>query len=106
MNFISYSNDIKIEDIDLKTNLVGIVYEDQYVAYSWVGGCTFAMDYDDLLGNYVDSWNNIKLSFAPEPSDDDISESTLKTLENKHHFITEHIVQKVYIDEMKRNEEY
>lgn len=101
MNFISYTNTIKLEAIDLKTNLIGIVFEDKYIVYSWIGGCSFSMDYSPDLGNYVDSWNNIQLTFCPEHSDDNIDDNTLSVLEYNREYIIEHIVQQVYINEMK-----
>ena len=46
MSFISYNNTITLEDIDLETNLIGVLLNNKYVTYSWIGGCWFRMDYD------------------------------------------------------------
>ncbi len=99
MSFISYNNNITLEDIDLETNLIGVLLNDKYVTYSWIGGCWFRMDYDDLVGAYVDSNHNIKLVFNPEHSDD-VDDNTLSVLEYNREFIIEHIVQQIYIKEM------
>ena len=99
MSFISYNNNITLEDIDLETNLIGVLLNDKYVTYSWVGGCWFKMDYDCLVGAYVDSNHNIKLVFNPEHSDD-VDDDTLSALEYNREFIIEHIVQQIYIKEV------
>lgn len=100
MSFISYNNNITLEDIDLETNLIGVLLNNKYVTYSWVGGCWFRMDYDDLIGAYVDSNHNIKLNFIPELSDE-VDDNTLSVLEYNREFIVEHIVNQTYINEMK-----
>ena len=38
MSFISRNNCITLEDIDLKINLIGVLLNNKYVTYSWVGG--------------------------------------------------------------------
>ena len=55
MSFISRNNFATLEDIDLETNLIGVLLNNKYVTYSWIGGCWFRMDYDDLAGAYIDS---------------------------------------------------
>ena len=45
MSFISYNNTITLEDIDLETNLIGVLLNNKYVTYSWIGGCWFRMSY-------------------------------------------------------------
>ena len=57
------------------------------------------MDYDCLVGAYVDSNHNIKLVFNPEHSDD-VDDDTLSALEYNREFIIEHIVQQIYIKEV------
>lgn len=98
MSFISYNNCTTLEDIDLKINLIGVSFNGKYVMYSWVGGCWFRMDYDDLVGAYVDSNHNIKLTCKPECSD--VDDATLSMLDYNKEFVIEHIVQQVYIKEM------
>ena len=61
MSFISRNNFVTLEDINLETNLIGVLLKNKYVTYSWVGGCWFRMSYDDLVGAYIDSNHNIKL---------------------------------------------
>ena len=104
MSFISYNNNITLEDIDLETNLIGVLFNNKYVTYSWVGGCWFRMDYDDLVGEYIDSNHNIKLALSSEYSDD-VDDDTLSVLEYNREFIIEHIVQQTYINEMKYRKE-
>ena len=99
MSFISYNNNIALEDIDLETNLICVLLNDKYVTYSWTGSCWFRMDYDDLVGAYVDSNHNIKLTYKPEHSDG-VDDNTLSVLEYNREFIIEHIVQQTYIKEM------
>ncbi len=105
MNFISYNNNITLEDIDLETNLIGVLLNDKYVTYSWVGGCWFKMDYDCLVGAYVESNHDIKLVFNPEHSDDNIDDNTLSALEYNREFVIEHIVQQTYDREMENRKE-
>ena len=105
MSFISYNNNIALEDIDLETNLIGVLLNDKYVTYSWVGGCWFRMSYDDLVGEYIDSNHNIKLTYKPEYSDIDVDDNTLSALEYNREFIIEHIVEQTYINEMKYRKE-
>ena len=105
MSFISYNNNITLEDIDLETNLIGVLLNNKYVTYSWVGGCWFRMDYDDLVGEYIDSNHNIKLTYKPEYSDADVDDNTLSMLDYNKEFIIEHIVQQTYINEMKHRKE-
>lgn len=101
MSFISYNNTVEFDCIDFKSNLIGINYNGYFIAYSWTGGCWYKMDYDTTLGGeYVDSNHNIKLTFNPEHSDDDIDDNTLSVLEYNREFIIEHIVQQTYIKEM------
>lgn len=102
MSFISHNNNITLEDIDLETNLIGVLFNDKYVAYSWGGGCWFRMSYDDLVGEYIDSNHNIKLTYKPEYSDADVDEETLSMLDYNKEFIIEYIVEQTYINEMKR----
>ena len=104
MSFISYNNNITLEDIDLETNLIGVLLNDKYVTYSWTGGCWFRKDYDDLVGAYVDSNHNIKLVFNPEHSDVNIDDNTLSALEYNREFVIEHIVQQIYIKEMENRD--
>ena len=99
MSFISYNNNITLEDIDLETNLIGVLLNNKYVTYSWVGGCWFKKDFDDLVGDYVDSNHDIKLTLSSEHSDD-VDDNTLSALEYNKEFIIEHIVQQTYIKEM------
>ena len=99
MNFISYNNPIELDHIDFKKDLIGINYNGYFVTYSWTGSCWFRMDYDDLVGAYVDSNHNIKLVFNPEHSDD-VDDNTLSVLEYNREFIIEHIVQQTYDREM------
>ena len=100
MNFISYNNLIEFDCIDFKSNLIGINYNGYFITYSWEGGVTYRMDYDDLVGAYVDYNHNIKLVFNPEHSDDNIDDNTLNALEYNREFVIEHIVQQIYIKEM------
>ena len=104
MSFISYNNNITLEDIDLETNLICVLLNDKHVTYSWVGGCWFKMDYDCLVGAYVDSNHNIKLVFNPEHSDDNIDDNTLSALEYNREFVIEHIVQQTYSREMENGD--
>ena len=106
MSFISRNNNITLEDIDLETNLIGVSFNGKYVMYTWVGGCWFRMDYDDLVGEYIDSNHNIKLTYKPEYSDVDVDDETLSMLDYNKEFIIEHIIEQTYINEMKyRNED-
>jgi hypothetical protein len=99
MNFISYNNNIELDYIDFKDDLIGIVYNGHFLTYSWTGNCWFKMDYDDLVGAYVDSDHNIKLTLSSEYSDD-VDDDTLSVLEHNKEFIIEHIVQQTYDREM------
>ena len=101
MNFISRNNFVTLEDIDLETNLIGVLFNNKYVTYSWIGGCWFRMDYDDLVGAYIDSNHNIKLTYKPEYSNVDVDDNTLSILDYHKEFIIEHIVEQTYINEMK-----
>ena len=38
MSFISRNNFVTLEDIDLKTNLIGVLFNNKCVTYSCVGG--------------------------------------------------------------------
>ena len=105
MSFISYNNYITLEDIDLETNLIGVLLNNKYVTYSWVGGCWFRMSYDDLVGEYIDSNHNIKLTYKPEYSDINVDDNTLSMLDYNKEFIIEHIVEQTYINEMKYRKE-
>ena len=105
MSFISRNNFVTLEDIDLETNLIGVLLNNKYVTYSWVGGCWFRMSYDDLVGEYIDSNHNIKLTYKPEYSDADVDDETLIMLEYNKEFIIEHIVEQTYINEMKYRKE-
>ena len=106
MSFISRNNNITLEDINLETNLIGVLLNNKYVTYSWVGGCWFRMDYDDLAGAYIDSNHNIKLTYKPEYSDVDVDDDeTLSMLDYNKEFIIEHIVEQTYINEMKYRKE-
>ena len=100
MSFISYNNNITLEDIDLETNLISVLLNNKYVTYSWIGGCWFRMEYDSLVGEYIDSNHNIKLTYKPEYSDADVDDNTLSALEYNREFVIEHIVQQTYIKEM------
>lgn len=99
MSFISYNNNITLEDIDLETNLIGVLLNNKYVTYTWTGNCWFKKDFDDLVGAYVDSNHDIKLTLSSEHSDD-VDDNTLSALEYNKEFIIEHIVQQTYIKEM------
>ena len=105
MSFISRNNFVTLEDIDLETNLIGVLFNNKYVTYSWVGGCWFRMDYDDIVGAYIDSNHNIKLTYKPEYSDADVDDNTLSILGYHKEFIIEHIVEQTYISEMKYRKE-
>ena len=105
MSFISRNNFVTLEDIDLKINLIGVSFNGKYVMYSWVGGCWFRMDYDSLVGAYIDSNHNIKLTYKPEYSDIDVDDETLSMLDYNKEFIIEYIVEQTYINEMKYRKE-
>ena len=105
MSFISYNNNITLEDIDLETNLISVLLNNKYVTYSWVGGCWFRMSFDDLVGEYIESNHNIKLTYKPEYSDIDVDDNTLSMLDYNKEFIIEHIVEQTYINEMKYRKE-
>ncbi len=105
MNFISYNNPIEFDCIDFKSNLIGINHNGYFITYSWDGGATYRMDYDCLVGAYVDSNHNIKLTYKPEYSDADIDDNTLSALEYNREFVIEHIVHQIYINEMKYRKE-
>ena len=105
MSFISRNNFVTLEDIDLETNLIGVLLNNKYVTYSWVGGCWFRMDYDDLAGACIDSNHNIKLTYKPEYSYADVDDNTLSILDYHKEFIIEHIVEQTYINEMKYRKE-
>ena len=105
MSFISRNNFVTLEDIDLETNLIGVLLNNKYVTYSWMGGCWFRMDYDDLAGAYIDSNHNIKLTYKPEYSSVDVDDNTLSILDYHKEFIIEHIVEQTYINEMKYRKE-
>ena len=105
MSFISRNNFVTLEDINLETNLIGVLLNNKYVTYSWIGGCWFRMDYDDIVGEYIDSNHNIKLTYKPEYSDVDVDEETLSMLDYNKEFIIEHIVEQTYINEMKYRKE-
>lgn len=102
MSFISRNNFVTLEDIDLETNLICVLLNNKCVTYSWIGGCWFRMDYDDLAGAYIDSNHNIKLTYKPEYSDVDVDDNTLSMLDYNKEFIIEYIVEQTYINEMKR----
>ena len=105
MSFISRNNFVTLEDIDLENNLIGVLLNNEHVTYSWIGGCWFRMDYDDLAGAYIDSNHNIKLTYKPEYSDADVDDNTLSMLDYNKEFIIEHIVEQTYINEMKYRKE-
>ena len=105
MSFISRNNFVTLEDINLETNLIGVLLNNKYVTYSWIGGCWFRMDYDDLVGAYIDSNHNIKLTYKPEYSNVDVDDNTLSILDYHKEFIIEHIVEQTYINEMKYRKE-
>ena len=105
MSFISRNNFVTLEDIDLETNIIGVLLNNKYIAYSWVGGCWFRMDYDALVGAYVDFNHNIKLTYIPEYSDANVDDNTLSMLDYNKEFIIEHIVEQTYINEMKHRKE-
>lgn len=105
MNFISYNNPIELDYIDFKKDLIGIIYNGYFLTYSWTGGCWFRMDYDDLVGAYVDSNHNIKLTYKPEYSGIDVDDNTLSMLDYNKEFIIEYIVEQTYINEMKYRKE-
>ena len=102
MSFISRNNFVTLEDINLETNLIGVLLNNKYVTYSWIGGCWFRMDYDEIAGAYIDSNHNIKLTYKPEYSDVDVDDNTLSILDYHKEFIIEYIVEQTYINEMKR----
>ena len=105
MSFISRNNFVTLEDIDLETNLISVLLNNKCVTYSWIGGCWFRMDYDDLAGAYIDSNHNIKLTYKPEYSDADVDDNTLSMLDYDKEFIIEYIVEQTYINEMKNRKE-
>lgn len=100
MNFISYNNTIELDYIDLKNDLIGIIYNGHFLTYTYTGDAEFFNDTDDLVGAYVGSNHNIKLTYKPEYSDADIDDNTLSVLEYNREFVIEHIVQQIYIKEM------
>ena len=100
MSFISYNNNFTLEDIDLETNLIGVLLNNKYVTYSWTGSCKYRPDFDDLVGEYIDTNHNIKLTYKPEYSDADVDDNTLSMLDYNKEFIIEHIVEQTYIKEM------
>ena len=100
MNFVSYTNNVKLEDIDLLKQTITIYFSNMYITYAYKGSVNFFKDTDDLVGAYVDSNHNIKLVFNPEHSDDNIDDNTLSALEYNREFVIEHIVQQIYIKEM------
>ena len=102
MSFISRNNFVTLEDIDLETNLICVLLNNKCVTYSWIGGCWFRTDDDDLAGAYIDSNHNIKLTYKPEYSDADVDDNTLSMLDYNKEFIIEYIVEQTYINEMKR----
>ena len=104
MNFISYNNTIELDYIDFKNDLIGVIYNGHFLTYSWKGGCWFKMDYDCLVGAYVDSNHDIKLTLSSEHSDD-VDDDTLSALEHNREFIIEHIVEQTYINEMNYRKE-
>jgi len=101
MNFISYKNNVTLEDIDLDKHLITVLYCGQSITYSWTGSCKYRPDFDDLVGEYIDTNHNIKLTFVSEQSDS-VNDSILDELEYNSEYIIEHIIQEVYDDEMKR----
>ena len=101
MNFISYKNNVTLEDIDLDKHLITVSYCSKSIVYSWTGSCKYRPDFDDLVGEYIDTNHNIKLTFVPEQSDN-INDSILDELEYNSEYIVEHIIQEVYDNEMKR----
>ena len=105
MSFISRNNFVTLEDIDLENNLIGVLLNNKYVTYSWIGGCWFRIDYGDIVGAYIDSNHNIKLTYKPEYSDVDVDDNTLSILDYNKEFIIEHIVEQTYINEMKYRKE-
>ena len=100
MNFISYNNTIELDSIDFKNDLIGVIYNGHFLTYSWTGSCWFKVDYDCLVGPYVDHGHNIKLTLSSEYSDD-VDDDTLSALEYNKEFIIEHIVQQTYDREME-----
>ena len=100
MNFISYNNTIELDYVDFKNDLIGIIYNGHFLTYSWKGSCWFRKDYDDLVGAYVDSNHDIKLTLSSEYSDIDVDDNTLSMLDYNKEFIIEHIVEQTYIKEM------
>ena len=105
MSFISRNNFVTLEDINLETNLIGVLLNNKYVTYSWIGDCWFRMDYDGLVGAYIDSNHNIRLTYKPEYSDEDVDDNTLSMLDYNKEFIIEYIVEQTYINEMKYRKE-
>ena len=99
MNFISYNNTIELDYIDFKNDSIGIIYNGYFLTYTLAGNCWFRVDCDDLVGVYVDSGHNIKLTLSSEYSDD-VDDDTLSVLEYNKEFIIEHIVQQTYNREM------
>ena len=43
MSFISHNNFVTLEDIDLETNLIGVLLNNECVTYSWVVGLEWIM---------------------------------------------------------------
>ena len=58
MSFISRNNFVTLEDIDLETNLIGVLLNNKCVTYSWGGGCWFRMDYSPFTNSFVYMWSD------------------------------------------------
>ena len=97
---MSELNTIELDSIDFKNDLIGVIYNGHFLTYSWTGSCWFKVDYDCLVGTYVEHGHNIKLTLSSEYSDD-VDDDTLSALEYNKEFIIEHIVQQTYDREME-----
>ena len=100
MNFISYKNNVTLEEIDLDKHLITVSYCSKSIVYSWTGSCKYRPDFDDLVGEYIDTNHNIRLTYQPEYTDADVDDNTLSMLDYNKEFIIEHIVEQTYINEM------
>ena len=105
MTFISNTNKIVVENITLQDRLITVHISEKTVTFSYTGDVDFFNDTDDLIGAYIDSNHNIKLTYIPEYSDADVDDNTLSMLDYNKEFIIEYIVEQTYINEMKYRKE-
>ena len=105
MTFISNTNKIMVENITLQDRLITVHISEKTVTFSYTGDVDFFNDTDDLVGAYIDSNHNIKLTYQPEYSDTDVDDEALSMLDYNKEFIIEYIVEQTYINEMKYRKE-